>query len=70
MSKIDFQEITIKAVRVGKCEKCGKRWRKTKSFTQTVNPFNRTALGAIKNSEEVYEDVRLEASNWQPKHCA
>ena len=64
-----FQKIVVNAVRSGKCEKCGKRWRKQKKFWHSVNPFNKNEDGSQKSPKQVHADVVDEANAWQPVHC-
>ena len=65
-TRFTFRPITRQATRMGKCPVCGKRVTRTKVFSQTVNPFNRDALGQVRSSSEVYEAVNAEALAWVP----
>jgi len=61
-----FREIWTRRIARGKCRECGKALTRSKTFTHTVNPWNKTAAGDVKTSEEVWADVRAEADEWQP----
>ena len=69
MAMTRFARVEVRAQRKGKCETCGKRWTKTRTFWHSVNPFNTRADGAPKSRAEVLADVQAEADDWQPKHC-
>ena len=69
MTRHTFQEIVVRAERSGKCDVCGKRWKKVRRFAHTVNPFNRNADGSQKTPREVFADASAEAKAWQPVHC-
>lgn len=45
----------------GKCPTCGKRAKRSKSFENTVNPFNRNEDGTVKTWEQVAVDVQAMA---------
>lgn len=69
MARFVFEEIVCRAERSGKCTVCGKRWKKVKKFSQTVNPFNKNSDGSQKNREQIWAELRAEAKEWQPEHC-
>lgn len=58
--------------RAGFCPNCGKRVTRSRTFEQTVNPFNRNPDGSVKSWGEVQEDVYREAAEWVPDftHCS
>lgn len=62
-----FQEVTYQATRSLKCA-CGKRFRRSRTFSHTINPFNRNKeTGQPKTYAEVYKDVKAEGEAWQPE---
>lgn len=61
-----FQEIKTVARRTGKCSVCGRRTARSLTFTGTVNPFNKSAAGEVKDRGEVYADVKARADAWAP----
>jgi hypothetical protein len=69
MPRFVFEEIVCRAERSGKCVMCGKRWKKVKKFSQTVNPFNRNDDGSQKSRDQIWAELRAEAKAWQPAHC-
>lgn len=69
MSKWTFDDVSVRAERSGKCAVCGKRWKRSKVFRHTVNPWNKTDDGKVKTREQVRSDVIAEANAWQPEHC-
>ena len=68
---INFQEIKTYAEKSGKCVKCGKQRQRRKKFWQTVNPFNKTASGRVKNSFDIMPELQAEARTWkkEPIDC-
>lgn len=49
------------------CTVCGKRGRKTKTFTQTVNPWNKNAYGLPKLASEILIELDNQAAAWTPE---
>lgn len=64
-----YEEVRIVRWRNGKCP-CGKRHRSSKSFQQTINPYN-CINGRRKNKEEIIQELEIEAEKWvnDPVHC-
>jgi hypothetical protein len=62
-SRITFQEVSYTAIKF--VRENGKRRRKQKTFTHTINPFNKNKYGEVKTYKEVYADVRAEAKKWE-----
>lgn len=54
-----FQSVTLQAAR----KKDGKRQQKT--FSQTLNPFNKAADGTPKTREQILVELREEADRWK-----
>lgn len=58
---------SVTARRTGKCPTCGKRVTRSRTFSATVNPFNRNGeTGLPKTWAEVDADVRKKADAWAP----
>jgi hypothetical protein len=67
MPTYTFEEIRWSSGRRNlKCRTCGKRFTRSRTFTQTINPFNRNADGQVKTRSEIYTELRAEAEAWQP----
>jgi hypothetical protein len=67
MPTITFPEITHTEHRRISCSgRCGKKLNRQRTFTQTVNPFNKNAAGEQKTSGEIYRDLRAEGAGWAP----
>lgn len=76
MVKTNFRQIKCGATRSGKCPVCGKRVRRSTTFTQTVSPFNvieKNGHRRPKTFAEVEAAVNAEAAAWKPdfthEHC-
>lgn len=58
-----FQPIEIKATKVWKDEN-GKKRQKTKTFGQTLNPFNKNEDGTIKTRAQILIEITAEKEAW------
>lgn len=65
--RFKFTRTSFRATRHGKCPTCGKRVTRSRTFEQTVNPFNKNEDGSVKTWAEVSADVRREAAAWDPQ---
>lgn len=63
---VTFDEIKYRMSKMGKC-KCGKRLNRTRTFSQTINPWNKNKDGIPKNAIEINKELREEARNWKPE---
>ena len=62
-----YDVMRARAVRTGPCPVCGRRTRRSCTFTKTVNPYNRTADGSRpKTYAEVQATVDAQAAAWAP----
>lgn len=52
--------------RSGKCPVCGKRVRRSTTFQQTLNPFNKNAAGEPKTRSEIWAELKVKAAGWEP----
>jgi hypothetical protein len=66
MNDYRFQEVKRREQRKLKCRTCGKRFTRSHTFVQTVNPWNKNADGAVKTYGEVLRDVNAEGAKWAP----
>ncbi|MDR0388440.1 MAG: hypothetical protein LBH73_00020 [Spirochaetaceae bacterium] len=61
--RASFEEISIKAIKRWVDDNGHKR-QKTKTFSQTVNPFNRDKNGAPKSRRQIYEELFRKRDAW------
>jgi hypothetical protein len=61
-----YQCVRRQQSRQGYCTVCGKPVTRSKTFEQTVNPWNRNEDGTPKTPQEVYASVSAEANTWEP----
>jgi hypothetical protein len=65
-----YEEVPCLAVRVGNCPGCGRKVRRQRTFTETVNPFNKINLpdgtSRPKTWQEVWRSVSEKAAAWSP----
>ena len=68
MTRIEFERVTCRARKRGRCSRCGKTHVRTKVFEQTVNPWNITPHsegGRPKTRDEVWDAVLAETRAWE-----
>jgi hypothetical protein len=61
--KITYNELSVKATKTW-TDANGKRHRKTKTFSQTVNPYNRDKNGTPKSRGQIYAELLKEREEW------
>jgi len=64
--RVTFQVVRARQERAGYCPVCGKLAKRSRTFEQTVNPWNRNEDGSEKTPQEVALAVRAEANAWHP----
>jgi predicted RNA-binding Zn-ribbon protein involved in translation (DUF1610 family) len=52
------------------CVVCGKVGRRSKTFRQTLNPYNKNAAGQPKTTAEIRAELQVEAQRWRPDRHA
>lgn len=63
--RITFEQVTVKQVLRWRDSETGKPRQMTKTFMQTVNPFNRGRDGFPKSRQQIREELRSEAYLWK-----
>lgn len=63
---ITFEVVKFRRSVVGRCPRCNARVVRTRTFEQTVNPFNRNDDGSVKTRPEVLASVKILAEVWSP----
>jgi hypothetical protein len=48
------------------CTVCGRRGQRSKTFRQTINPFNKNADGVPKTYREIWAELEVVAAGWFP----
>lgn len=61
-----FEKVATRRTRRGTCPTCGNNVTRSRTFENTINPFNRNADGTIRTRQEVWEKVNAEADEWVP----
>jgi hypothetical protein len=65
MSRITFDEVSLRAAKTVKCSGCGKRLTRSRKFYQTINPFNKREDGLIKSRNDIYSELIEAANKWK-----
>ena len=65
MTTYVYQQVKHTAKRRVTCEECGLKFNRQRTFTQTVNPFNKNPDGSVKTFMEVMAAVRVKAALWE-----
>lgn len=70
MVTIRFRELSWPGRKNLPCPTCGKKVRRQRTFTQTLNPFNKID-GRPKTAPEIYAELKAEAAAWEavPVEC-
>lgn len=58
-----YKAIEIKATKKWTDEN-GKKRQKTKTFYQTLNPFNKNSDGTVKSREQILIEIEAEKESW------
>jgi len=66
-----FDVVKWNASKKVKCPKCGKTLKRSRTFEQTINPFNKNARGEVKSAHEILAELHVRADEWrkQPETC-
>lgn len=70
--RITFEKVERWAEKHVKCEDCGKRLVRRKTFMQTLNPFNKHELTKLpKDREQIRRELEEQADAWKraPERC-
>lgn len=60
-----FPRISVYAEKKGRCVVCGgPKTKRSRTFFQTLNPFNRTADGRPKTPADIMPEIRAERLAW------
>ncbi len=60
-----FQEVATRASKSGICPHCGKRAVRNEKFYQTINPFNKTADGRVKDYHDIHAELAVTRAAWK-----
>lgn len=60
-----FREIKHQASKNLPCPACGKKLRRQRTFSQTLNPFNKNADGQVKTELEIVRELNATAAEWE-----
>lgn len=64
---VRFQEVEHRAQKNLPCPDCGKKVRRSTTFEQTINPWNKNAAGDPKTVTEIREELAADAAAWREK---
>lgn len=62
-----YEEVKVTASKTAHCPICGRTTRRSFTFSQTINPFNRWPDGQPKTRAEVTTAVQAQAREWQQR---
>ena len=74
--RVNFGEVKLYAWKSVKCAGgCGRTLKRQRKFYQTLNPFNKTAQGVVKDADDIYSELRKDIEKWRKEsvtciHCA
>ena len=62
-----FEVVKWQASKMVKCPSCKKTLKRSKTFEQTINPFNKNAMGLPKSRTEILIELKARATEWGTK---
>lgn len=62
VTRLRFEQVEIRATR--RWVENGKKRQQTQRFSQTINPFNKTSDGRIKDRETILAELRERRDAW------
>lgn len=71
MTRYTFEKVQIKWSKRLPCPECGKKLARSRTFMQTINPWNAHPDGTPRTYEEIRQNVIAEARAWAlvPETC-
>lgn len=71
MTRYVFEKVQRRASKRVKCSECGKALTRSKTFMQTLNPWNAHPDGTPRTEREIWDALGVEAQGWQsqPVRC-
>ena len=61
---VQFQEVTMRMQKALRCDGCGKRVTRTRTVSQTLNPFNRRSDGEPKTEQDIRSELEVLLERW------
>jgi hypothetical protein len=61
---VTFDEVTVFGIKNCRCDVCGKRMRRQRRFTATINPWNTNEDGEIKTRDEILVGLKGKRKAW------
>ncbi len=63
--KYTFEQVDLVGFKKGICSVCSKHCQRSKTFSQTLNPFNKNKKGELKSRSEIYFELNIKIGNWK-----
>lgn len=68
MTRITFDEVSLRSRYTFRCSKCGRRVVRSRKFWQTLNPFNIHKVGPlkgqVKDGSAIYAELHRAIDEW------
>lgn len=64
-TRMTFQEVKLSVKATAPCGKCGKVCSRTKTFSQTLNPFNTHEDGSLKTRDQILAELKPKAAKYR-----
>lgn len=61
-----FEPVSLRSTKSGRCAGCGLVTVRTRTFVQTLNPWNRDATGMPKTPAQIRAELVATAADWAP----
>lgn len=63
--RVNYERVSVKGYKQGKCVVCGKHCKRTEEFFQTLNPWNKDKNGEPKTREQIYKELTQKVKEWE-----
>lgn len=64
MQTVNFEVVQMSVQKKFPCTHCGKKRQRTRTFSQTLNPWNKTDAGHVKDRVQIMHENRENAKEW------
>jgi hypothetical protein len=63
---VRYEPVRTSRTKRGPCPACGKTVTRSRTFENTINPFNKNEDGIVRTRSEVWKRVNAVADEWIP----
>jgi len=62
-----YEEVKMTGYKTISCFGCGRKMRRQKTFSQTLNPWNKSKInvGQLKSRKEIMDELKVKIEEWK-----